>query len=127
MRQVAGAYPVLQTTAKNIPIGQFPGWGKDYADPLTFFNPLFDGRTIIPTGNVNYALVGLTPARAKGLGLTGNVKGIPSVDAQLDRCAAATGQARLTCYENVDRYLMTKVVPWVPYLWQYRRTSPGRP
>ena len=119
VRQVAGAYPLLQTTAKNVPIGQFPGWGKDYADPLTFFNPLFDGRTIIPTGNVNYALVGLTPARAKGLGLTGNVNGIPSVDAQLDRCTAATGQARLTCYENVDRYLMQKVVPWVPYLWQY--------
>jgi peptide/nickel transport system substrate-binding protein len=125
VRSVAGAYPTLQTTLKNIPIAQFPGWAKDYPDPLTFFNPLFDGRTIMPTGNVNYSLVGLTPARAKGLGLTGNVNGIPSVDDQLDRCAVATGQARLTCYENVDRYLMTKVVPWVPYLWQFQAHITG--
>jgi hypothetical protein len=27
--------------------------------------------------------------------------------------------ARQTCYEKVDRYLMTKVVPWVPYLQSY--------
>src|SRR5262249_12357785 len=43
VRAVQGAYPVLQTTSKNIPLAEFPGWGKDYADPLTFFNPLFDG------------------------------------------------------------------------------------
>src|SRR5262249_55300509 len=79
VRSVAGAYPSLQTTAKNIPIGQFPGWAKDYPDPLTFFNPLFDGRTIIPTGNTNYSLVGVTPAQAKGLGLTGHVNGVPNV------------------------------------------------
>jgi peptide/nickel transport system substrate-binding protein len=125
VRRVSGAYPVLQTTSKNIAIGQFPGWAKDYADPLTFFNPLFDGRTIIPTGNVNYSLVGLTPSRAKGLGLTGNLTGIPSVDAQIDRCTATTGQARLTCYENLDRTLMTKVVPWVPYLSQFQAHITG--
>src|SRR5262249_4962801 len=45
--------------------------------------------------------------------------GVPSVDGQLDRCGAATGRARRTCYENLDRTLMTNVVPWVPYLWQY--------
>src|SRR5262249_8032283 len=119
VRAVQGAYPALQNTSKNIPIASFPGWGKDYADPLTFFNPLFDGRTILPTGNVNYSLVGVKPSQAKALGLTGDAQGVPSVDGQLDRCAAATGQARLTCYENLDRTVMTKVVPWVPYLWQY--------
>ena len=41
---------------------------------------------------------------------------IPSVDSQLDKCAVLAGQPRLTCYENLDKYLMTKVVPWVPYL-----------
>ena len=47
---IKGAYPTLQTTRKNIAIGIFPGWVKDYADPLTFFSPLFDGRSIVPTG-----------------------------------------------------------------------------
>ena len=125
VREVEGAYPVLQTTGKNIPIASFPGWGKDYADPLTFFNPLFDGRTIIPTGNVNYALVGLTPARAKGLGLSSKVTTTPGIDAQLDRCTRAAGQARLSCYETIDRTLMTKVVPWVPYLWQFQAHITG--
>ena len=114
--QINGAYPTLQTTAKNIAIASFPGWFKDFADALTFFSPLFDGRTIIPTGNVNYSLVGLKPSQAKSLGVKGTVTGIPTVDAQLDRCAALAGGPRLACYESLDRTLMTKVVPWVPYM-----------
>ena len=103
--------------SKNIAIATFPGWGKDYADPLTFFQPLFNGRTIIPQGNTNYSLVGVKPSQAKSLGVTGDVQGVPSVDPQLDRCAALAGQARLTCYETLDRTLMTNVVPWVPWLF----------
>jgi peptide/nickel transport system substrate-binding protein len=127
VRTVNGAYPTLQTPAKNIPIGEFPGWGKDYADALTFFEPLFDGRTLIPAGNTNYSLVGITPAQCKTLHVTGdctafNAKtgvGIPSVNAQLDKCAPLANQSRLSCYENLDKTLMTKVVPWVPYLNEY--------
>jgi hypothetical protein len=47
----------------------------------------------------------------------GNCTGVPSVNSQLDRCSALIGQPRLTCYENLDKYLMTNVVPWVPYMW----------
>jgi len=115
---VNGAYPTLQTTSKNIAIATFPGWAKDYADPLTFFSPLFNGRTIIPQGNTNYSLVGLKPSQAKALGVTGDINGVPSVDSQIDRCAALANQPRLSCYESLDKTLMTKVVPWVPYLFQ---------
>jgi peptide/nickel transport system substrate-binding protein len=114
---VNGAYPTLQTPSKNIPLGERPGWGKDYADALTFFTPLFDGRTIIPNGNTNYSLVGITPKQCKTLKVQGNCSGVPSVNSQLDKCSALLGQPRLTCYENLDKYLMTNVVPWVPYLW----------
>jgi peptide/nickel transport system substrate-binding protein len=116
---IAGAYPTIQTPSKNIPIAERPGWGKDYADPLTFFEPLFDGRTLIPNGNTNYSLVGITPAQCKTLKVTGDCTNVPNVDSQLDKCAALAGQARLTCYESLDKYLMTKVVPWVPYLSSY--------
>jgi len=27
------------------------------------------------------------------------------------------GDARTTCWENLDKKLMEQVVPWVPYLW----------
>jgi peptide/nickel transport system substrate-binding protein len=124
---VNGAYPTLQTPSKNIPIGERPGWGKDFADPITFFTPLFDGRTIIPTGNTNYSLVGITPAQCSKLKVTGNCNNVPNVNAQLDKCAALIGQPRMTCYENLDKYMMTKVVPWVPYLWSYAQhiTAPN--
>jgi peptide/nickel transport system substrate-binding protein len=119
VRTIKGAYPTLQTPSNNIPISARPGWGKDYGDALTFFAPLFDGRNLIAQGNTDYSLLGITPSQAKQLHVTGDVSHVPSVDAQLDTCSLLSGQPRLTCYENLDRYLMTKVVPWVPYLWSY--------
>jgi peptide/nickel transport system substrate-binding protein len=119
VHSINGAYPTLQTPSKNVAISERPGWGKDYADALTFFTPLFDGRTIIPNGNTNYSLVGITSSTAKKVGVKGNVNGVPSIDKQLDRCGALAGQPRVVCYENLDKYLMTKVVPWVPYMWSY--------
>jgi peptide/nickel transport system substrate-binding protein len=118
-RTINGAYPTLQTPSKNVAISDRPGWGKDYADALTFFTPLFDGRTIIPNGNTNYSLVGITPSQCTSLGVEGNCTNVPNVDSQLDTCSKLIGQTRRSCYENLDKYLMTKVVPWVPFMWSY--------
>jgi peptide/nickel transport system substrate-binding protein len=115
VRALGGAYPALQTPRNNVPIAEFPGWAKDYADPSTFLDPLFDGRGIVARGNTNYSLLGITPATAKRVGVTGSVAAVPSVDGRLDRCAALSGRPRLACYAQLDRYLMTTVVPWVPY------------
>ena len=119
VRQINGAYTTIQTTAKNIPISERPGWGKDYADASTFFAELFDGQAIIPSGNTNYSLVGVTPAlnTSKKLGLTGSLTGIPSVDPDISACQKKLGQDRINCWEALDKKLMETVVPWVPYLW----------
>ena len=125
VRSVTGAYPTIQTPSKNIPISERPGWGKDYADASTFFNALFAGPSILASGNTNYSLVGLTAGQAKKFGIKGNVKGIPSIDKDIDRCnavsprgpAASKANPRVACWAAVDKKLMTKVVPWVPYLW----------
>jgi hypothetical protein len=119
IRTINGAYPTLQTPSKNVAISERPGWGKDYADALTFFTPLFDGRTIIPNGNTNYSLVGITQSQCQTLKVGGNCSAVPNVNAQLDTCSKLIAQARLTCYEKLDKYLMTNVVPWVPYMWSY--------
>jgi peptide/nickel transport system substrate-binding protein len=119
VRTIEGAYPTIQTPSKNVPIAERPGWGKDYADPYTFFSPLFDGRTIIANGNTNYSLIGITPKQCKDLKVTGNCNNVPSVNADLDRCANLVGAPHVTCYAALDRKLMTKIVPWVPYLWSY--------
>jgi hypothetical protein len=78
---------------------------------------LFKGTSIIPTGNTNYALVGLKPGQAAQLGIKGNVNNVPSIDAQATRCQRLVGNPRVTCYANIDRDLMSRVVPWVPYMW----------
>ena len=118
VRTVEGAYPTIQTPSNDVPIAERPGWGKDYADPFTFFSPLFDGRTIISSGNTNYSLVGITPEKAEEVNVSGSVQNVPSVDEDLDTCAAATGSERTSCYADLDKKLMEEVVPWVPYLWQ---------
>jgi len=118
VRTIKGAYPTLQTPANNVAISERPGWGKDYADASTFFIPLMASYDIIKSGNPNYSLVGLTPAIAKSVGATGSVSNVPSIDSNIASCEAIpVGQSRLTCWENLDKTLMTKIVPWVPYLW----------
>jgi peptide/nickel transport system substrate-binding protein len=117
VRSINGAYTTIQTPSKNIPFSERPSWGKDYADPYTFFAELFDSGAIIKSGNTNYSLVGLTPAIAKKVGATGNLTNVPSIDPDINACSAKLTQARTTCWENVDKKLMTQVVPWVPYLW----------
>jgi peptide/nickel transport system substrate-binding protein len=117
VRSINGAYTTIQTPAKNIPMSERPSWGKDFADPGTFFALLFDSGAIIKSGNTNYSLVGITPAIAKTVGATGNLAGVPSVDKDINVCESKLGQDRTTCWENIDKKLMTQVVPWVPYLW----------
>jgi ABC-type transport system substrate-binding protein len=115
-RPVDDAYRALGTPSDDIAFSDGPGWAKDYADPLTFLQPLFDGRTIAASGTSDYSLVGITPAQCARLHVKGDCTAVPSVDGQLDRCAVLAGQPRLSCYERLDQYLMTEVVPWVPYL-----------
>ena len=117
VRSINGAYTTIQTPSKNIPFSERPSWGKDYADPFTFFAELFDSGAIIKSGNTNYSLVGLTPEIAKTVGATGNINNVPSVDSAIAVCSSKLAQDRTNCWEAIDKRLMTTVVPWVPYLW----------
>jgi peptide/nickel transport system substrate-binding protein len=115
--ETGAAYQTIQTVKNDIPIALNAGWGKDYADPYTFAEPLFSSSSIIPSGNVNNSLVGLTRSQASSIGIGYPAGGVPSVDTQIGGCEGMAGQARLTCWVNFDKYMMTNVVPWVPYLW----------
>jgi len=113
----SAAAAVVSTVTKNVPLALSQAFAKDYADPSTFM-VLFESSSITPTGNNNASLVGLTPAIAAQVGIT-IPKGdtIPSIDAQANACdQIPAGNARTTCYVNLDKYLMENVVPWVPYL-----------
>jgi peptide/nickel transport system substrate-binding protein len=118
LRSVNGAYPTLQTPSNNVPISERPAWGKDYASASTFFIPLMASYDIIKNGNPNYSLVGLTPAIAKAVGAKGSITNVPSIDSAISTCQAlVVPQANLSCYENLDKKLMTDIVPWVPFRW----------
>ena len=76
------------------PVLRAPGLGQGLRRPAyTFFGPLFDGRTIIPTGNINYSLVGITPAQCKAMKVKGNCTTCRASNAFLDKCAALVGDA----------------------------------
>lgn len=110
------AYDVLQELPNDVAITSAPGWVKDYPDPFSFVGFLFHSRNISSSSNVNYALVGLTPEQARDLKIALPPGGVPSVDADIDRCTALTGAERERCWVELDRKLTVEIVPWVPYL-----------
>ena len=114
------AYRTIQSVKTNTPLALHAQWIKDYADPYTFANPLFGSGSIIPEGNVNYSLVGLTPSMASKLGIDfPSGAAIPSVDSDINGCEQipAGDPSRISCWSSFDKKLMEQVVPWVPYLW----------
>jgi ABC-type transport system substrate-binding protein len=115
-------YTTIQTVKALIPISACPGWGKDYADPSTFA-VLFDSSGISCEGQVDYSELGMTADAAKECGdnvlaAYNKVKDeVPNADAEIARCNGLSGDDRTACWIQLDKDLMTKYVPWVPYLW----------
>jgi peptide/nickel transport system substrate-binding protein len=125
----SAAYTTIQTVKNMIPIALNAGWGKDFADAVSFVQPLFDSRSIIPTGNTAYPLLGMTPAQAKTLGIPyPSGVTIPSVNADIDACQkipAGQKDQSTQCWADIDKKLMEQDVPWVPYLWAKNITVTG--
>jgi peptide/nickel transport system substrate-binding protein len=92
-----------------------PGWGKDYADGITFGEPLFASAGLWESC-CNYSLVGATSEQLSGWGY--DVTEVPSVDEKVEECSALEpGDERFQCWAELDQHLMEEVVPWVPYLF----------
>jgi peptide/nickel transport system substrate-binding protein len=130
-RQLASsaAYTTIQTVKNRIPIALNAGWGKDYADPVTFAIPMWDSRSIIATGNSNYPLQGMTPEQAKTLGIP-YPQGvtIPSINDDIDACQKIANDQpdqRNQCFADIDKKLMETAPPWAPYLWAKNVTITG--
>jgi len=92
-----------------------PGWGKDYADGVTFGEPLFTSSGLWESC-CNYSLVGASADQLSGWGY--DVTEIPSVDEKVEECSALEpGDERFQCWAELDQQIMEEVVPWVPYLF----------
>jgi peptide/nickel transport system substrate-binding protein len=119
-------YTTLQQVKKLIPVSLVPGWGKDFADPFGFDYFIFDSAGIGCTTAVNYSLVGMSSAQAKQCGVLPQYEAalknysdgkLPSIDSMMTQCEPTTGSDRQTCFANMDKYLMTTAIPWVPWGW----------
>ncbi|HEU5362835.1 MAG TPA: ABC transporter substrate-binding protein, partial [Gaiellaceae bacterium] len=92
-------YQVIQTKGTTYNFTTNGGWCADYFDPFDYLNVLFDGRKIQAANNNNYAYFN-NAAFNKGL----------------DHAASLSGKARAAAYAKLDRDLMVKYAPVVPYV-----------
>ena len=118
-RELDDFYTPWTNVSKSSPIASGGGWGKDYADPSTFEGTLFHSTSISRTGNTNTSLVGLTPEIAQQIDAPGNLAGVSSVDADIERCSKLLGDERVDCWVDLDEKLTEDVVPWVPFMWPF--------
>jgi hypothetical protein len=84
---------------------------KDFFSASTFA-AAFDGR--LPGANVS--MLGVRPSLLRRLGY--RVTRVPTVNGRLERCRPLVGQAGTRCWARLDQYLMQRVVPWVPMIFQ---------
>jgi peptide/nickel transport system substrate-binding protein len=76
------------------------GWAKDFFDSQTMIDPVFNGKNIVPSGNVNWAQVN-----------------DPALNKEMDDAAFITEPAqRATAWGKIDAELMAKGVS-VPWIW----------
>jgi peptide/nickel transport system substrate-binding protein len=78
------------------------GWGYDWPSGVTIIPPLFDGRTIAPSGNQNASFLNADDVNAK----------IDSISLVTDLAQAGAQWSAL------DRYIMEKYAPIVPLTYE---------
>jgi len=88
------------------------GWGKDLPVGSGWFPPLFDSAGLSACCNVS--MLGATPAQLRMWGYS--VTSVPSVDDRSRLCLGRRGVAHTECWVELDQYLMTEVVTWLPYM-----------
>jgi hypothetical protein len=72
---------------------------------------------VLPVPNLellNHSLLSATAGQLREWGYA--VTSVPSVEDRLDACATRWGPPQSECWAELDQYLMTEVVPWVPYM-----------
>jgi len=108
----AQAYSIF-TGELRAPIFGTLGWAADYPNASTFFLPLLSGDAIRPGYSMNLSLLGASAATLRRLGY--DVGSVPSIDDRIAACEPLTGVDQTECWALLDKYVMSRVIPWVPY------------
>jgi peptide/nickel transport system substrate-binding protein len=76
------------------------GWLKDFADPQTMLDPVFNGKNLVPNGNVNWSQLN-----------------DPTLNKEMDNAETIVGdQARAQAWAKVDKDIMAQAVA-IPWMW----------
>lgn len=87
-------------------------WFPDFPSSSNIFANMVYGPRIGDPTLFDATLMGASADQLAAYGYA--TTSVPSVDEQIDRCSALVGQAQVTCWADLDQYLMETVVPWVP-------------
>jgi peptide/nickel transport system substrate-binding protein len=89
-----------QVKKEEPPVCPSVGWLKDFADPETLLDPVFNGKNILDVGNSNFAQLN-----------------DPKVNAAIDKAEVVNDPAkRNQAWGDVDK-AVTEAAPGVPWLW----------
>jgi peptide/nickel transport system substrate-binding protein len=90
-----------------------PPWSTDYPNASRSFVPM-TGAMIAAVGNHNFSLAGASSTQLSDFGYPAGAA--PTIDGRFGFCAPLTLEEQVSCWTLLDKYTMTEVVPWVPYL-----------
>lgn len=88
-----------QVPAKNVGMCAGAGWFKDFADPQSMLEPVFDGETISETGNINYSELN-----------------DPKINKAMNDAALLEGDERLQAWADIDKMIVESAAA-IPFLW----------
>jgi peptide/nickel transport system substrate-binding protein len=89
------------------------GWLKDFADPQTMIDPVFNGKNIVQTGTVNWSLLD-----------------DKTLNAEMDKAETVVGaQERAQAWADIDKKIIATAaaIPWMwdkPYLVRSKNVNP---
>jgi peptide/nickel transport system substrate-binding protein len=84
------------------------GWGSDWPSGSTIIPPVFDGRTIIPQGNNDYSYFNAD-----------------DINKRIDEINLMAPDKAAPEWANLDKEIMTKYAPVVPFYYQKEYTLIG--
>lgn len=102
----------------HVPLTLGSGWAADYPAAPQSFTGVF-----MPGSGRNDSNIGEQAEQLREWGYT--VTDVPSVDDRIDQCVSLPVGVDANCWAQLDEFMMSKVVPWAPYVFfrQYRTVS----
>jgi ABC-type transport system substrate-binding protein len=96
---------------RRVALNTFVFFSKVFPNASVFFKQSFSRASV---GTSNVSMVGASPGQLRRFGY--DVQSVPSVDAKIAECEPLNGGSQIRCWAQLDQLLMTRIVPWIPFL-----------